>query len=43
MKSIFVAVATFVAAVTAQNGIISVTSPLTDTTYTAGQPAIISW
>ncbi|KAI8642435.1 Ser-Thr-rich glycosyl-phosphatidyl-inositol-anchored membrane family-domain-containing protein [Parasitella parasitica] len=44
MKSIFAAVAALtVAVVSAQSNIVSVTSPLTGTVYTAGQPAVITW
>ncbi|KAI8883345.1 hypothetical protein K501DRAFT_219425 [Backusella circina FSU 941] len=43
MKSIFAAVVALVAAVSAQANIVSITSPLSGTVYTAGQPAIITW
>jgi hypothetical protein len=43
MKSIFAAVAAFVAVVSAQANVVSITSPLSGTVYTAGQPAIITW
>lgn len=44
MKSIFAAILAVAATVaSAQSNIVSITSPLTGTVYTAGQPAIISW
>jgi hypothetical protein len=44
MKSIFAAiVAVAITTVSAQTNIVSITSPLTGTVYTAGQDAIISW
>jgi hypothetical protein len=44
MKSIIAAIATFaIAAVSAQTAIVSLTSPLTGTVYTAGSNAIITW
>ena len=44
MKSIFAAVAVLAATVvSAQSNIVSITSPLTGTVYTAGQPAVITW
>jgi hypothetical protein len=43
MKSIFAIATLAIAAVSAQVNIISVTSPLTGTVYTAGEPATISW
>ncbi|KAI8987575.1 hypothetical protein BDF20DRAFT_850985 [Mycotypha africana] len=41
--SIFAAIATLATAVSAQTSIVSITSPLTGTVYTAGQPATITW
>lgn len=44
MKSVFIAIAALAATVvSAQNNIVSITSPLMNTVYTAGQDAIISW
>ncbi|KAG2235297.1 hypothetical protein BDF21DRAFT_497253 [Thamnidium elegans] len=44
MKSFFVAIAALAATVvTAQNNIVSITSPLMNAVYTAGQDAVISW
>ncbi|KAI8098530.1 uncharacterized protein BX664DRAFT_1859 [Halteromyces radiatus] len=44
MKSILLAIATLgVSIISAQQNIVSVTSPLQGTTYTAGQSAIIAW
>lgn len=44
MKSIFAAIAVLAATVvSAQSNIVSITSPLIGTVYTAGQPAIITW
>ncbi|KAI9250692.1 hypothetical protein EDC94DRAFT_622919 [Helicostylum pulchrum] len=44
MKSVFIAIAALAATVvSAQNNIVSITSPLMNTVYTAGQDAVISW
>ncbi|EPB91286.1 hypothetical protein HMPREF1544_01802 [Mucor circinelloides 1006PhL] len=43
MKSIFAAIAALAATVVSAQNIVSITSPLTGTVYTAGQPAIITW
>ncbi|KAI8335834.1 hypothetical protein BC941DRAFT_429522 [Chlamydoabsidia padenii] len=44
MRSIIFAIATIATTlVSAQQNIVSITSPLTGTVYTAGKPAIISW
>ena len=43
MKSIFAAIAVLATAVVSAQNIVSITSPLTGTVYTAGQPAIITW
>lgn len=44
MKSVLVAIAAIAATVvSAQNNIVSVTSPLMNTVYTAGKTARISW
>lgn len=43
MKSIFAAIAVLAATVVSAQNIVSITSPLTGTVYTAGQPAVITW
>lgn len=44
MKSVFATLLAVAATVvSAQTNIVSITSPLTGTVYTAGQSAIISW
>lgn len=43
MKSIFAAIAALAVTVVSAQNIVSITSPLTGTVYTAGQPAIITW
>ncbi|CAO3576207.1 unnamed protein product [Absidia cylindrospora] len=43
MRSIFFAIAALGASIVSADNIVSITSPLTGTVYTAGQPALISW